>query len=66
MAKVTAQVLGGDPKLLDDVGTVGQVKSRMNAAGHTATVNGEPADDDHQLSDYEFVTLSPAVKGGLK
>jgi hypothetical protein len=64
MAKVTAQVLGGDPKVLDDCGTVGQVKSRLGVATHTATVNGEPAEDSYQLSDFEFVSLSPAVKGG--
>jgi len=64
MAKVTAQVLGGDPKLLEGVDTVAEVKSRLQVSGHTATVNGEAADDDYQLSDYEFVTLSPAVKGG--
>jgi len=64
MAKVTAQVLGGDPKLLEDVRTVADVKSRLQVPSHTATVNGETADDNYQLSDYEFVTLSPAVKGG--
>ena len=64
MAKVTAQVLGGDPKVIDDVGTVGGVKARLQVQGHVATVNGEPADDNYELSDFEFVSLSPAVKGG--
>lgn len=66
MAKVTGQVLGGDPKVLDGVTTVGDVKGRLQVSNHTATVNGEPADDGYELSDYEFVTLSPAVKGGVR
>ena len=61
---ITAQVLGGDPKVLHDVHTVRDVKSRLGASTHTVAVNGEPAGDDYQLSDYEHVSLSPAVKGG--
>lgn len=64
MAKVTAQVLGGDPQVLEEMRTVGAVKEKLNVSGHTATVNGEPADDGYELADYEFVSLSPAVKGG--
>ena len=64
MAKVQAQVLGGEIKQLDDVNAVTDVKSRLQATNHVATVNGEPVEDDYQLSDYEFVSLSPAVKGG--
>jgi len=64
MAKVTGQVLGGDPKVLEQMGTIADVKSRLQANNHTATVNGEPVEDDYELSDYEFVMLSPAVKGG--
>jgi hypothetical protein len=65
MAKVTGQVLGGDPKVLEQMDTVGDVKARLQASNHTATVNGEPVEDNYQLSDYEFVMLSPAVKGGI-
>ena len=64
MAKVTGQVLGGDPKVLESMETVGDVKKALQAPNHTATVNGEPAEDDYELADYEFVTLAPAVKGG--
>lgn len=66
MAKVTAQVLGGDPKVLDhsDIVTVADVKARLQVPNHTATVNGDTVRDDHELSDYEFISLSPAVKGG--
>jgi len=61
---VTACVLGGDPVVLNGVDTVGDVKTELVVEGYTATVNGEPADDDFVLEDYEFVSLSPAVKGG--
>jgi hypothetical protein len=64
MAKVTAQVLGGEVKVLEDVFDVGEVKAELQVPEHTATVNGEPADDDYELEDYEFVSLSPSVKGG--
>ena len=63
MAKVTAQVLGGDPKVLEGMGTVGDVKAKLQATNHTATVNGEPVEDSYELDDYEFVSLAPAVKG---
>jgi hypothetical protein len=65
MAKVHAQVMGGDIKELADVSSVADVKSRLQATNHTATVNGEAVEDDYELSDFEFVTLAPAVKGGL-
>ncbi len=61
--KITAQAVGGQPKVFDDVETVADVKEQMGLSSYQASVNGEPADDDYELSDYEFVTLSPKVKG---
>lgn len=61
--KVTAQVLGGQPKVFDGVSTVEEVKQKMAATSYAATVNGEPASDDYELDDYEFVTLAPPSKG---
>lgn len=64
MAKnITAQATGGQPKVFNDVETVADVKEQMNLTSYQASVNGEPADDDYELSDYEFVTLAPKVKG---
>lgn len=65
--KIRAQVLGGAEKTLadDSVKTVGDVKRQMGVSeNYEATVNGEPADNDYQLSDFEYVSLAPAVKGG--
>lgn len=62
MAKIHAQVIGGTIKELD-CQTITEVKNLMDAANYTATVNGEPESDDYELSDFEFVTLAPAVKG---
>lgn len=62
MATVQVQVVGGAIKQLD-TGTVGDVKKALEVSGYTATVNGEPKDDSYHLSDYEFVSLAPAVKG---
>ena len=63
-SNIKAQVSGGSIQNLDDVETVGDVKKRLEVTGYTATVNGEPADNSYELSDYEFVMLAPAVKGG--
>lgn len=62
MAKVHAQVVGGSVKDVE-ADTVGEVKEQMKASTYTATVNGEPAADDDQLEDYQFVSLAPSVKG---
>lgn len=62
MAKIHAQVAGGSIKEIE-ADTVGEVKSMMDAEKYTATVNGDPVSDDHELSDFEFVALAPSVKG---
>lgn len=65
--KITAQVLGGETKTYERVGTVSDLRDRLKLGqGYTATVNGEPADDDQELNDYEFVSFAPAVKGGAR
>lgn len=64
MAKVNVQVLGGQIKQID-ADTVAEVKTQLNVPNHTATVNGDSVDGTYELEDYQFVMLSPAVKGGL-
>lgn len=64
MAKVQAQVAGGSIKQIA-ASTVRDAKAKMNCAGYTATVNGDPADDSYELSDFEFVALAKPVKAGL-
>lgn len=61
--KVTAQVVGGQSKTVS-ADTVGELKQLLNVPNHTATVNGESAGDSTKLSDFNFVHLAPAVKGG--
>lgn len=60
---VTAQVMGGQPKIFSDVETIKDLKGKLGLSNHTATINGEPASDDESLDDYNFVTFAPAVKG---
>lgn len=63
---ITAQVIGGEPQVFDnDLQTVQDAYDALGLEGsYAATVNGEPADMDQELEDFEFVTFSPAVKGG--
>ncbi len=64
--KITAQVLGGETKTFEAIGTVKDVYNQLGLTGeHTAAINGEPADMDSELNDYEFVTFSKSVKGGI-
>jgi len=65
MSKVTVQVLGADhPVVLSGVSTVADAKAELSVPNHAATIEGEPAADDQELFDGDFVDLAPAVKGG--
>lgn len=61
--KVTVEVTSKDAKTLNNVSTVGDVMKELGVENYAATVNGEPADKSYELSDYEYVTLAPQVKG---
>lgn len=63
MAKVNVQVAGGSIQQ-KEAATVGDIKAIMGAQGYVATVNGEPADDNYELEEYEFVALAKPVKAG--
>lgn len=67
MAKnITAMVLGGQNKVLNEVDTVQEVLNELGLEGSFAvTINGEPAELSSELNDYEFVSFAPAVKGGF-
>ena len=63
--KITAQVIGGESQVLEDCDSVQEAYDELGLDGdYTASVNGEPADMDQELNEYEFVTFSSAVKGG--
>ena len=64
MAKVQVQVAGGTIKQIE-ADTVGEAASQVGAEGYTATVNGEPADFDQELNDFEFVAFAKQVKAGI-
>lgn len=66
MAKVTTQVLGGRDKILNDARSVSDAKSQLGLTGNYAvTINGEPANDNDELNEFDFLTFAPAVKGGF-
>ncbi len=46
-----------------EASTVGELKQALGVANYTATVNGEPQDNDYELQTGEFITLAAAVKG---
>lgn len=63
-SNVVAQVQGGEKKVLDDVYTVADVREKMNAAGYTASINGDPASDSDEVNDQDFISFAVATKGG--
>ena len=66
MAKnITAQALGGQPKVIE-ANTVSDAFTALGLSGnYTASINGDSASMSDTLSDYSFVTFAQAVKGGL-
>lgn len=64
MAKVIVKLIGGTPQE-KEASTVGDLKRSLSLSNHTATVNGEPADDSQELNDFELVHFVQAVKGGI-
>lgn len=66
MARIVAKALGGEPRNID-AGSVADARRALNlGADYTAQVNRRPAADADRLSDDDYVTFSPAVKGGVK
>jgi len=66
MAKeLTVQVSGGERMGGKTAETVAELKRGLDAsvANYQATVNGEPVEDTHVLSDFAFVALTAKVKG---
>ncbi len=62
--KVVAQAVGGDVREVPEhLTTLGDVKSWLGLAKHTALVNGEARDDSFTLSDFQRIDLSPNSKG---
>lgn len=63
--KITAQVVGGEAKTFESVGTVRDVMGRLGISeNYKASVRGEPVELDEELEDYDFVSFSENVKGG--
>lgn len=63
MAKVTVEIAGSPAQVVEGMNTVGDVKKKFNKTNYIAKVNGDSAEDDQELNDYEFVSLAENVKG---
>lgn len=63
MAKVKAQVAGGSAQD-KEASTVGELASMVQAEGFQAAVNGEPATEEYQLRNNDFVSFARPVKAG--
>lgn len=62
---VIGQVLGGEKKVLDGMEDVSDVRDELGlSSDYSATVNGQPADDETPLRDNDFVSFTRKVKGG--
>lgn len=66
-AQVQVQVTGGPIKLVKNVDTVQELREKLELGkDYTATVKGEPADDDQDLEEFDFVGFAQAVRGGSR
>jgi len=63
---VTAQALGAQPKVLDDVSTVADIISQLELDNPSVKVNGQTKSSDYTLADFDFVSFGAKVKGGNK
>jgi len=65
MASVIGSVSGGDPKRVNDVETVQDVKDELGLEGnYTAAINGDTASLSDLVENEQYVTFATAVKGG--
>jgi len=65
MASVIGSVSGGDPKRVNGVETVQDVKDELGLEGnYTAAINGDTASLSDLVEDEQYVTFATAVKGG--
>lgn len=64
--KVTVEISGGAPQVIDDVDTIADVKRKFGKDSYVAKLNGEAAEDEDELDDYAHVSLAENVKGGQR
>jgi hypothetical protein len=65
MAKnVTVQVLGGQKKVFDEIGTLADIVKAFELSNPSIKINGKDANIEDDLADYSFVSLGEKVKGG--
>ena len=63
MSKVTVEVIGGEQQVIEDFDTLFDLMRHLECEGYSASINGEPVAGDVDLEDFQFITLSPPVKG---
>lgn len=62
---VTAVVLGGQPKILNDVESVAQIAERLAIpSNHSVKINDRNGDYSSALADFDFVAFGSKVEGG--
>ena len=62
---ITISALGAENKTLNNLDTVQDAANALNLGDkHSVIVNGEPADYDTDLEDFNFVAFGEQVKGG--
>lgn len=55
---------GGEPKMDIEAETIADLKAEYELPNHTASVKGNPVDDDYELSDFDTILLAPGNKNG--
>jgi len=61
---VTAQALGAQAKVLNNITTVSEIISQLDLDSPSVKVNGVTVEPSHSLSDFDFVSFGAKVKGG--
>ena len=64
MANVIVKVQGSQEPQEINASNISALKSQLGLENYTATINGSPANDNSELSDYNVVHFSESVKGG--
>lgn len=65
MSKVTVQVIGAEPKVVENTSTVAEAlrKAGVDSKKYTIMMNGDAAEPADEVTDFAYISLTEKVKG---